>query len=1026
MALNITVLLAYLALCRGGYWLAEKKKDFEIKNPKALLWVVLAAAFGLRVVLALQDVYFKIDIVCFKGWAEATAYYGIDKMYHSGMFLDYPPGYMYVLAFIKLIQSVLGLPYESLVYTCLIKMPAILADMGCSLFVYKIAAEKRGEKAGFIYAALMALCPATIFTSAIWGQVDSIFALLLMLSLYAVYKNDTLKAALWYALALLVKPQALLFGPVMLFYIIERKDWKEFFKAVGTGLSIVYLLALPYAGTLSPMWLVNLYMSTFGGYRFFTINGYNLYMALDKNWYSLDRVSWSGLINPLVIIACFILCRWGYARIKDKSKPFTTSLVFIMVFFSFCTMMHERYLYPAIILSLVAFVLTENKHFFTLFTVTGTANLINTVMSFISQENSYIVPPALYKTVGAATVAACVLAMGLYIRQALDFPALKLRKKHKEIIAVATLTAFYTVFAFYKLGDTKSPRTFWQADNKGEWVTLKFDRPRNVKSIAAYTGMGDREYPDGDYNNKIGCDFEVMYSDGVQWQSAVQFDHSYVFTWKIKPVDFTADYILVRANSANQVLNEIIFTDRQGEVIPVAVAEMSDKTSPYSAALAVDEQELIPADEGYYSSMYFDEIYHARTSWEQLKGYPIYETTHPPLGKILISIGIAIFGMTPFGWRIMGTLAGVAMISVIYLLAKQLLKNEKAAFLCAALYSVDFMHYTQTRIATVDSFLTLFVMLMFLFMAKYAEIPLDKDRNRQYRLLFAGGVFMGCAIAVKWNGAYGAAGLAVFFFINLLLKHKDFTAGDKSKQKQANKLAFTTCLWCVLFFVIIPFAIYFASFLPVFRGDGSIKAMAEEFIRYQVNMFDYHSKLEAEHFFSSMWYTWPVIIKPIWYSATRAGAGVSSISAFGNPAVWLPMVPCMVYMLAEAWKKKDRSAIPVICGYLGCYLPWVLVTRLAFIYHYFPATIFGTLAIGYMAKIWLEKTEKPDVETIKPGKKQNKTGPAAGLNKKELALAGYLLAALALFIIYLPVISGLPVAQAYADKLELLGTWYFN
>ena len=77
--------------------------------------------------------------------------------------------------------------------------------------------------------------------------------------------------------------------------------------------------------------------------------------------------------------------------------------------------------------------------------------------------------------------------------------------------------------------------------------------------------------------------------------------------------------------------------------------------------------------------MYFDEIYHARTAYEFLHGLPTYENTHPPLGKILISVGIAIFGMNPFGWRIMGTLFGIAMLPFLYLLWKKMTGNTPSS-----------------------------------------------------------------------------------------------------------------------------------------------------------------------------------------------------------------------------------------------------------------------------------------------------------------------------------------------------------
>ena len=47
---------------------------------------------------------------------------------------------------------------------------------------------------------------------------------------------------------------------------------------------------------------------------------------------------------------------------------------------------------------------------------------------------------------------------------------------------------------------------------------------------------------------------------------------------------------------------------------------------------------------------------------------PVYETTHPPLGKDLIMVGIALFGMTAFGWRFAGTLFGVLLVPLAVVL----------------------------------------------------------------------------------------------------------------------------------------------------------------------------------------------------------------------------------------------------------------------------------------------------------------------------------------------------------------------
>jgi predicted membrane-bound dolichyl-phosphate-mannose-protein mannosyltransferase len=43
------------------------------------------------------------------------------------------------------------------------------------------------------------------------------------------------------------------------------------------------------------------------------------------------------------------------------------------------------------------------------------------------------------------------------------------------------------------------------------------------------------------------------------------------------------------------------------------------------------------------NSSYFDEIYHPRTAYENIHRMEPYETTHPPLGKAIMTIGIFLF-----------------------------------------------------------------------------------------------------------------------------------------------------------------------------------------------------------------------------------------------------------------------------------------------------------------------------------------------------------------------------------------------
>ena len=999
MTFYIGLSAIYIILCLIGMLLLNNV-DKEIKNSKVFLAIMLMAAFVFRVVLALRDRAFYYDISCFKGWANYTVSLGMNHMYFSDVFLDYPPGYMYILRFIQLIRDAFNIPYDSVLYTAIIKTPAMIADVVSAILVYKVAKKNINEKWAVFLALAMAFCPITVFNSAVWGQIDSYYTLFLVFALYLINKDNVVGAAFVYALALLTKPQALLFGPVLLFWVLQKKDWKVFFKAVGTGILTMYVFSLPFAQGPNPIWLVDLYMNTFGGYKDFSVNAYNLYAALGLNWIPLSDFVGSELINVAVIFIAFVLCAWGYFALNNKSKIFYTAGLFITIFFAFCTMMHERYMFPVILLLFMTYIYNQKTKY--LYMAMSAATLCYLNVTAVFNGGDYGARgklPFMAILVSVATVVFAVAYIIMYIKDALSEKTFTFSKKQIQAFMLAGLMLFTAYFEFFRLGSTKAPQTFWQNESIDEEVIMVFDQPEQIRNIQSFSGIGDQFYPENE--KKIGCNFDVYArSPENKWVSIANLKHDYVFTWKEENVDYVTDQILIKPNEDNQVLGEIVLRNVNNQIIKGEISKYGDFSSNlYPPDFAFDESETSPVSiDKYYYSMYFDEIYHGRTAFEQIEGYDIYETTHPPLGKLIISLGMKIFGVNPFGARVMGALRGVFIVWLMYLMAKELFGAFLPSFFTALVFSLDFMRFTQTRIATVDSFVVLFVMLMFYYMLLWAKTPFGENKTVEILSLFLSGVFMGCAVSTKWNGAYSAVGLAVVFFVALWLKSKKYM--EDHPKKDTIKLAFTTCLWCVLFFVIIPFAIYFATFIPIMDAHG-LKETVAEFIRWQTNMFDYHHNLEATHFFASMWYTWLIDLKPIWYSVNTVGNMTSSISAFGNPMIWIPMLFALVYVLFASVKRKDKAGFFILAGYLSSLLPWTLITRLTFIYHYFPATIFGILAIGYVIKDLLK-------------------------NKKNLKFVlAYTVLVAVCFAIFFPVISGVPFNSRYIDLLELLPTWYF-
>ena len=431
-------------------------------------------------------------------------------------------------------------------------------------------------------------------------------------------------------------------------------------------------------------------------------------------------------------------------------------------------------------------------------------------------------------------------------------------------------------------------------------------------------------------------------------------------------------------------------------------------------ALLCDEQKTVPAYPSYYNSTYFDEIYHARTGYEFAHNMNPYETTHPPLGKVLIMLGIKIFGMTPFGWRFMGALFGVLMLPLMYLMVKQLFKRTEYATLGMLLLALDAMHFTQTRIATIDTYGVFFILLMYLFMFRYCQMNFYTDGlKKTLAPLGLCGVAMGLGVASKWICIYAAIGLAVLFFYTMLRRYLEHRRALKGNGGPAELRAARSLFWrnflitgafCVIMFVVVPALIYYFSYYWYMKPGGGLSV--KRVWNSQFFMFNYHKGLTTDtHFFKSPWYEWPLIVKPMWYysgTAYMPEGYISSISCMGNPAVWWTGLAALMFVRFRWWNGgTGRNGFYVVLGFMAQFLPWVLVPRSTFIYHYFASVPF-IIVCTVMFYDWLKKRSWKQARVF------------------VWSLLG---AAALLFVAFYPLESGLPVLRGYANLLRWFN-WY--
>jgi dolichyl-phosphate-mannose--protein O-mannosyl transferase len=171
-------------------------------------------------------------------------------------------------------------------------------------------------------------------------------------------------------------------------------------------------------------------------------------------------------------------------------------------------------------------------------------------------------------------------------------------------------------------------------------------------------------------------------------------------------------------------------------------------------------------------------------------------------------------------------------------------------------------------------------------------------------------------------------------------------------------------------------------------------------------MYNYHSTLEATHPFASSWYSWLFDLRPVWYYQGKglADGQFASIAGFLSPVLVWGGAAAMLYLMGRSLAGHGTSASGfVFVSYLSSLLPWLLVTRCTFLYHYFPCEAFLAVAMALCLNHLAHRSEK--------------LARRVGI--------GVLILAAVLFVWFYPVLSGAAVSRAWAASLKWLPSWGF-
>ncbi|MFF7631967.1 dolichyl-phosphate-mannose--protein mannosyltransferase [Kitasatospora sp. NPDC008050] len=403
---------------------------------------------------------------------------------------------------------------------------------------------------------------------------------------------------------------------------------------------------------------------------------------------------------------------------------------------------------------------------------------------------------------------------------------------------------------------------------------------------------------------------------------------------------------------------------------------------------------------GSPNAFVFDETYYPKDAWSLLQqGYegvwpanandqilahpPVIPLTsapafiaHPPLGKWVIALGEAAFGLNPFGWRVMVALLGTLSVLMLARIGRRLFGSTLIGCTAALLMSVDGLQFVMSRTGLLDGLLMFFVLAAFGCLlidrdrvrARLAEPGVDGDRInlglRPWRL--AAGLLLGAACSVKWNGAQI---LAAFGLLTVLWDQAGRrAAGARSPLRSMLRRDAAPAFGSL---VVVGALTYLASWSGWFATSGGydrhwadgrsglLPAPLRSWWHYQSEMWRFNTTLTTPHTYQSNPWSWLVQGRPVsmyWQpvptgqqGCTSSGGCTTQILALGTPLLWWTACFALAYLLYRWFFRRDWRSGAVLCGVAATYLPWFeFQQRTIFSFYMVVLVPFLCLAVAQM------------------------------------------------------------------------------
>ena len=407
---------------------------------------------------------------------------------------------------------------------------------------------------------------------------------------------------------------------------------------------------------------------------------------------------------------------------------------------------------------------------------------------------------------------------------------------------------------------------------------------------------------------------------------------------------------------------------------------------------------------GYPNKLVFDETYYVKdayTLWQKgaeqswpNDANPAFEAgqvntfldsasfvVHPPLGKWIIGLGMWLFGAeNSFSWRIAVAMLGIASVALLILVARRIFGSWFWANLAGLFLAIEGQAIVMSRTGLLDGSLAFFALLAFYFLVRDLQTRSIEKPSLARPWLWATGIALGAAMAIKWSGLYFLAAFGLYVVLNEVLDRRaagkpDWLKAGLVKQGWRD------------FVILVPTALltYLASWsgwLATTAGYSRLWAEdaqnrwggllswvptnLQSLWHYHVEALNFHVNLKTPHSYQANPLTWLFNVRPtsFFYESGQPydpncpplseAACSSAITALAHPLIWLSATAAVFVTLYLLIRNRNRTAGLILIGMVAGYLPWLAFTqRTVFQFYAVAFTPWMILALVFVMQKYL-------------------------------------------------------------------------